>query len=128
MRLLDYARLYRKRDISPDEMGILREHVQVGAAIVEPLLGNEIARAVLAHHERWDGRGYPHGLQGEEISRYARIVQICDAYEMMIAADNYQLPEPPDKALSVLTRGAGSQFDAELVHRFAEMIRTTRTG
>src|SRR5205807_9594765 len=80
MRLLDYDRLYRKRDISPDEMSILREHVQVGAALVEPLLGNEIARAVLGHHERWDGRGYPNALAGEEISRLARIIQICDAY------------------------------------------------
>jgi len=126
MRLLDYDRLYRKRDISHDEMGILQEHVQVGAAIVEPLLGAEIARAVLCHHERFDGRGYPNGLQGDEIPRMARIIQICDAYEMMIAADNYQPPETPEKALSILTRGAGSQFDPELAHRFAEMIRGAR--
>ena len=126
MRLLDYDRLYRKRDLSQDEMGILQEHVQVSAALVEPLLGNEIARAVLCHHERWDGRGYPNGLSGEEIPRLSRIIQICDAYEMMIAADNYQTPEPPAKALAILTRGAGSQFDAELVQRFAEMMRGGR--
>ena len=124
MRLLDYDRLYRKRDLSQDEMGILQEHVQVGAALVEPLLGNEIARAVLCHHERWDGRGYPNALAGEEIPRLARIIQICDAYEMMIATDNYQTPEPPPKALGILTRGAGSQFDPELVSRFAEMMRS----
>ncbi|MEK6372931.1 MAG: HD domain-containing phosphohydrolase [Acidobacteriota bacterium] len=126
MRLLDYDRLYRKRDISQDEMSILQEHVQVGAAIVEPLLGAEVARAVLCHHERFDGRGYPNALHGEEIPRMARIIQICDAYEMMIADDNYQPPESPEKALSILTRGAGSQFDAELAHRFAEMIRSAR--
>jgi len=126
MRLLDYERLYRKRDLSPDEMGILKEHVQVGAAIVEPLLGVEVARAVLCHHERFDGRGYPNGLQGEEIPRAARIIQICDAYEMMIAADNYQPPETPEKALSIITRSAGSQFDAELAHRFGEMMRSAR--
>ena len=124
MRLLDYDRLYRKRDVTQDEMGILQEHVQVGAALVEPLLGNEIARAVLCHHERWDGRGYPNALQGEEIPRLSRIIQICDAYEMMIAADNYQTPEPPPKALGILTRGAGSQFDPELVSRFTEMMRS----
>jgi hypothetical protein len=123
MRLLDYDHLYRKRNISQDEMSILQEHVQVGAAIVEPLLGAEIARAVLCHHERFDGRGYPNGLQGEEIPRTARIIQICDAYEMMIADDNYQPPETPEKALSILARSAGSQFDPELAHRFAEMIR-----
>jgi hypothetical protein len=126
MRLLDYDRLYRKRDITHDEMGILQEHVQVGAALVEPLLGNEVARAVLCHHERWDGRGYPNNLQGEEIPRLSRIIQICDAYEMMTADDNYQAPELPPKALSILTRGAGSQFDAELVQRFTEMMRSAR--
>jgi hypothetical protein len=126
MRLLEYDRLYRKRDLTHDEMGILREHVQVGAAIVEPLLGNEIARAVLAHHERWDGRGYPNGLKGEEIPRLARIVQICDAYEAMVAIDNYQVPQSPAAAMSIITRGSGSQFDPELAHAFAEMMRSAR--
>jgi hypothetical protein len=59
MRLLDYDRLYRKRDLTPDDLNILREHTIVGAAIVDPLLGPEIARAVLCHHERFDGEGYP---------------------------------------------------------------------
>ena len=122
MRLLDYDRLYRKRDLSQDEMGILQEHVTVGAALVEPLLGNEIARAVLCHHERWDGRGYPNGLQGEEIPRLSRLIQVCDAFETMIAPDGYHVPEPPPKAVAILTRGAGSQFDPEMVHRFAEMM------
>jgi hypothetical protein len=126
MRLLDYDRLYRKRDLSHDEMSILHEHVQVGAALVEPILGNDIARAVLSHHERWDGRGYPNGLHGEEIPRLARLVQICDAYEAMIAADNYQTPEPPPKALAIIARGAGSQFDPGLVQRFTEMMRGAR--
>src|SRR5215203_6153015 len=73
MRLLDYDRLYRKRDLTPEELGFLREHPSVGAALVEPLLGPEIARAVLSHHERYDGRGYPHDLQGEEIPLLSRI-------------------------------------------------------
>jgi HD domain/GAF domain len=126
MRLLDYDRLYRKRDLSPDEMSILQEHVQVGAAIVEPLLGADVARAVLCHHERWDGHGYPSGLAGEQIPRLSRILQICDAFETMIAADGYQPPQPPDKALQIVTRAAGSQFDPELAQRFAEMMRGGR--
>jgi hypothetical protein len=124
MRLLDYDRLYRKRDLSQDEMSILQEHVHVGAALVEPLLGNEFARAVLCHHERWDGRGYPNRLQGEEIPRLSRLLQICDAYETMIAPDSYQTPEAPPKAIAIITRGAGSQFDPELAQRFAEMMRS----
>jgi hypothetical protein len=123
MRLLDYDRLYRKRDISPEELDILREHTTVGAALVEPLLGAEIAAAVLFHHERWDGRGYPNGLHGEEIPRLARIVQVCDVYEAMVATENYQKPQPRAVALSLIAQDAGSQFDAEVAHRFIEMMR-----
>ena len=123
MRLLDYDRLFRKHDLSPDEIQILREHTIVGAAIVEPLLGAEIARAVLCHHERWDGRGYPNGLSGEEIPRLARIVQVCEVYEAMVATDNYQPPQTHKAAISVIAETAGSQFDAEVAHRFIEMVR-----
>jgi hypothetical protein len=124
MRLLDYERLYRKRDLSADELSILREHAAVGAAIVEPLLGNEIARAVLCHHERWDGRGYPNELHGDDIPRMSRIVQICDVYETMIAADSYAPAEPLDVAAAKITQGAGTQFDPDLARRFVEMLRS----
>lgn len=124
MRLLDYERLYRKRDLTPEELGFLREHPSVGAAIVEPLLGAEIARAVLCHHERVDGRGYPHELHGEEISLLARIVQICDAWVAMTGPDSYQPPESTESALATIARAAGAQFDAALAARFVEMMRT----
>ncbi len=118
MRLLDYDRLYRKRDLSPDDLNILREHSVVSAAIIDPLLGPEIARAVLCHHERWDGRGYPNELSGEEIPLMSRILQ-----EAMIAVDNYQPPQTHDTAMSVIARGAGVQFDPELARRFEEFMR-----
>lgn len=123
MRLLDYERLYRKRDLTPEELGFLREHPSVGAAIVEPLLGPEIARAVLCHHERVDGRGYPHELHGEEIPLLSRIVQICDAWVAMTDPQSYQPPESKESALATLARGAGTQFDAALAPRFVEMMR-----
>jgi hypothetical protein len=123
MRLLDYERLYRKKDVSGDELSILREHAAVGAAIVEPLLGNEVARAVLAHHERWDGRGYPNELHGDDIPRAARIVQLCDVYETMIAADSYAPAEPLDRAAAKIAQAAGTQFDPDLAHRFVDMLR-----
>jgi hypothetical protein len=126
MRLLDYERLYRKKDLSQDELGILREHVAVGAAMVEPILGGDIARAVLGHHERYDGRGYPHELHAEEIPYLSRLVQICDAYVAMTDPDTYQPPEPPERAQSIITRDAGGQFDPELVPRFLEFVRGLR--
>jgi len=124
MRLLDYERLYRKREISQEELAILREHPVVGAALVEPFLGTTIARAVLAHHERVDGRGYPNEWRGEDIPQVARLVQICDAYVAITDPDSYQTPEGHDDALAAVSRGAGSQFDEELSKRFIEFMRT----
>ncbi len=126
MRLLDYDRLYRKRDPSPDDMNILREHPVVGAAIIEPLLGPEAARAVLSHHERWDGRGYPNELVGEEIPLTSRILQICDVYEAMTAMDGYQSPQSHDTTMAVIARDAGVQFDPDLARRFEEMMLRAR--
>ena len=124
MRLLDYEKLYRKRDISNDEMQILREHVAVSAVLVEPLLGAELARVVLCHHERVDGRGYPNDLHGDDIPLLARVLQLCDAYETIVAPDGYEPPQPHDAAMAIVARGAGSQFDDELARRFAEFMRS----
>jgi len=124
MRLLDYDRLYRKNDISPDEIGILREHVSVGAALVEPILGTEIARAVLCHHERVDGRGYPNELHGDEIPQLSRLVQLCDSFVSITDAETYQQPQTQEQALAIINSAAGSQFDEGLAKRFLEMMRT----
>ena len=123
MRMLDYERLYRKKDVTDEELQQLREHVLIGAAMVEPLLGHEIARAVLCHHERVDGRGYPNELQGEEIPLASRIIQIVDAYLAITDPNSYQRPETHGEALNAIARGAGSQFDAELAGKFIEMMK-----
>ncbi len=123
MRLLDYDRLYRKTDLTQEELGFLREHPAVGAAMVEPLLGGEIARAVLCHHERVDGRGYPYELHGDEIPILARLVQLCDAWVAITDAESYQPAESPESAIASISNAAGSQFDAALAARFIEMVR-----
>ena len=126
MRLLDYDRLYRKRDLTHDEMQMLRNHTTVGAVLVEPYLGAEIARAVLSHHERWDGGGYPNDLRGNTIPILSRMMQICDVYETMVAPDGYQPQQTHDQAMLVISRGGGTQFDPDLAGRFVEMMRTAR--
>ena len=123
MRSLDYERLYRKRDLSHEEIAYLRQHSAVGAAMVEPLLGPDVARAVLCHHERVDGSGYPNELSGDAIPIAARIVQICDAFAAMTDPGGYQPPEPPSDAIGAIRRGAGAQFDKDLALRFEEMMR-----
>ncbi|HKO54303.1 MAG TPA: HD domain-containing phosphohydrolase, partial [Thermoanaerobaculia bacterium] len=123
LRLLDYERLYRRRDLLPDDVALLREHPAVGAFIVEPLLGGEVARAVLCHHERTDGRGYPHQLRGADIPLTSRMVQICDAWVAMTDPESYRKPLAPDAALNAIRAGAGLQFDAELAAAFADLMR-----
>lgn len=123
MRLLDYDDLYRKYDLTEDDLGFLRQHPVVGAALVEPLLGPEIARAVLCHHERVDGLGYPNALRRDQIPLVARVVQICDAWVAMTDPDGYQPPQLPETALAKLALAAGSQFDTELCTRFVAMQR-----
>ncbi|HUP59811.1 MAG TPA: HD domain-containing phosphohydrolase [Thermoanaerobaculia bacterium] len=125
MRLLEYERLFRKKDLTQEELGFLREHPAVSAAIVEPLLGPELARAVLCHHERPDGRGYPNELHGEEIPALSRLVAICDAYQAMTDPDSYQPAESPTNALATIARAAGTQFDAEMASRFADFVNAS---
>jgi len=118
LRLLDYERLYRRANLTPEEMRGLAEHPIIGAALVEPLLGGEIAQAVLRHHERVDGRGYPSRISGTQIPIASRIIQICDAWVAMTSRNSYQLPRPNEEAAKKLREGAGSQFDEALIGRF----------
>lgn len=123
MRLLDYDRLYRKEQVTTDELRRLRQHPLVGAAIVgESPLGPEIASMVLHHHERPDGTGYPDRLSGESIPLGSRIIAICEAFDAMTATGSYQATVSPPAAIAKIRRSAGEQFDAELAERFSEMM------
>jgi HD-GYP domain-containing protein (c-di-GMP phosphodiesterase class II) len=123
LRLLDYERLYRRPSLTAEEMRALAEHPVVGAAIVEPLLGAEVAQAVLRHHERVDGKGYPSRLTGQQIPLPARVIQIADAWVAMTARLSYQMIVSREDAVQRLREGAGSQFDAALVDRFVRSLQ-----
>jgi HD-GYP domain-containing protein (c-di-GMP phosphodiesterase class II) len=122
LRLLDYERLYKRLNLTAEEMRGLAEHPVVGAALAEPLLGSDVAQAVLRHHERVDGKGYPSRLTGQQIPLPARIIQIADAWVAMTARQSYQVTITPDRAASRLREGAGSQFDPALVERFLRAL------
>jgi hypothetical protein len=103
-----------------EEWAILRSHPEEGAKLAAPLrpwLG-EWADTIEQHHERWDGRGYPKGLAGDEISRGARIVCVSDAFEVMTAARPYKKPMDVTTAREELMREAGAQFDPAVVRAF----------
>jgi response regulator RpfG family c-di-GMP phosphodiesterase len=117
LRLLDYERLYKRPNLTAGEMRALADHPIVGAALVEPLLGSEIAQAVLRHHERVDGKGYPSRMSGNQIPLASRIIQIADAWVAMTSTI-YQPPISREQAAARLREGAGAQFDEPLVAKF----------
>jgi HD domain/GAF domain len=118
MRLLDYERLYRRPALTAAELRGVAEHPVVGAAIVEPLLGADVAQAVLRHHERVDGKGYPSRMAGDQIPVASRIIQIADAWVAMTSQQSYAPAMGPSESAARLREGAGTQFDAALVEKF----------
>jgi putative nucleotidyltransferase with HDIG domain len=100
-----------------EEWAILRNHPAEGARILAPLadwLGDGF-HACDHHHERWDGKGYPYGIAADDISLTGRIVAVADAFAVMTMARSYKKPYPIEVARRELLRGAGSQFDPNVV-------------
>ena len=122
LRLLDYERLYRRPNLTAEELRGLAEHPILGAALVEALLGPEVAQAVLRHHERVDGKGYPSRMAGNQIPVASRIIQICDAWVAMTSQHSYQLPISREEAINKMREGAGAQFDEQIVGKFLKSL------
>jgi putative two-component system response regulator len=94
----------------------MRAHPVIGESIVKPLSSAaDILTIVRHHHERFDGGGYPDGLCGHKIPLLARIVSVCDAYDALASDRPYRARRNPEEAVETLMRGAGQQWDRELV-------------
>jgi len=105
------------------EWRVVSEHPKIGQVVLEQAGAlRDAATIVLHHHEWFDGRGYPHGLAGQEIPIGARIVAIADAYEAMVAGRPYRAAISHTAALAELRRHAGVQFDPELVELFVTLF------
>src|SRR5438270_5178209 len=106
----------------PDEgeWQLLHRHPEEGAKLAAPLRGwlGPWADTIEQHHERWDGLGYPHELEGDEICLGARIVGVADSFEVMTAARSYKRPMDVKAAREELTNNAGTQFDPAMVRAF----------
>jgi diguanylate cyclase (GGDEF)-like protein len=109
--------------LTDDEWALMREHTLIGERIlsVVPAL-RSVGSLIRSSHERWDGRGYPDGLAGEEIPLGARIIFVCDAFDAMTEERPYQGPKQREEAAAELKRHAGSQFDSEVVRVFCEIL------
>jgi putative nucleotidyltransferase with HDIG domain len=109
--------------LSDEEWEIVKRHPEEGARLVSQIDGyGPVAEIILAHHERIDGTGYPHGINGDDIPRLARMISVADTYDVMTARDSYREPVSSEAALAELRRVSGTQLDAEYVELFAEIL------
>ena len=106
--------------LTPADRRAIATHPAVGAKVLEPLNGfyPDLADGVLAHHERFDGKGYPRGLKGRRIPLAARVVAIADTFDALTHGRRYRDAEPDDFARRVLLEGRGTQFDPDFVDLF----------
>ncbi len=110
--------------LSEDEMNIMKQHPERGAMIVENVPGYKSIRlAILHHHERWDGNGYPHGISGEEIPLHARIIAITDVFDAMTSDRPYRKGLMIEQALSQIESQSWAALDGELVKIFLTVAR-----
>ena len=118
-------RILRKPSaLTDEEFQAVQQHPLMGAVIVGAVPGfEETLDAVRHHHERWDGKGYPFGLQGCETPFLARLIAVADAFSAMTTDRPYRKGMERGKALRILEEGAGTQWDPECVHA---LLRTYR--
>lgn len=101
----------------------IRKHPEIGYRILSTINDfSEMSEYVLAHHERWDGKGYPKGLAGEEIPLPSRLIAIADAYDAMRSERSYRKALSKEYAIDQLKKGAGTQFCEKSVNVFLEKV------
>lgn len=113
--------LNRPRKPTRTELFILHMHPSFGALLASYFnLPAELRIRTQHHHERWDGKGYPHKLGGEDIPLMARIVQVADTYDAMVAQRPYRKPLNHNEAAAELQRHSAKQFDPRIVEAFLD--------
>lgn len=114
--VIDKNILTKKYSLSCREYQLIKLHPELGEMIYKKLSGdNFISRAILSHHEHYDGNGYPFGLSGQAIPIEGRIIAIADALDAMLSGRSYRRPLTFEKAITILQEGCGSQFDPDIV-------------
>ncbi|GHO84618.1 HD-GYP domain-containing protein [Dictyobacter formicarum] len=121
--------LQKRGPLNEDEWTLVRLHPQIGWAILEGIgeLFEHVAPIIVAHHEAWDGSGYPFGLSGNAIPYLARILTVVDSYDAMVSYRVYGEPLPILSACQELVNCVGHQYDPQIVGAFLEMLISERS-
>jgi len=115
--------LLKKSKLTNEEFDEIKRHPQIAADIIRPIqFMHDIIPLILYHHERWDGKGYPADLKGDEIPIGARIIAIADVYQALTSDRPYRKAFSKKKALDIIKQGSGTQFDPSIVKVFLKIL------
>jgi diguanylate cyclase (GGDEF)-like protein len=115
--------LHKPAKLTDEEYEVIKTHAEIGYRILNAVQEYQrVALATLHHHERYDGKGYPKGLSGEDIPLFSRIIGVVDAYEAMVSDRVYRKALGKEYAINELKRCSGSQFDPKIVDVFIQSI------
>lgn len=115
--------------LTAEERAVMNAHPEVGARILSPIAAfAPLLPMVRSHHERWDGKGYPDQLRGEEIHPLARLLAVADVAESMLAARPYRAPLPLDYVVQHIRDNVGKHFDPHFAQLFVNCVDSGETG
>lgn len=116
--------LLKEGPLTDEEYEVMKKHASIGAEALSHISRDflPVAEAVLTHHERWDGTGYPNGVEGEQIPLFGRILAVVDSFEAMTSDRPYRKAMSSQAAARILEQEAGKQFDPHLVNVYLKLI------
>jgi putative nucleotidyltransferase with HDIG domain len=121
---VDVALLHKEGKLSPEDIDILHQHPIIGVRILDPIhFLNNVLKIIEQHHERFDGKGYPHGIDGKDQLIEARILAVADTYDAMTSDRPYRKALSHDIALQEIADHAGTQFDPEVADAFFQLCK-----
>ncbi|MBV7272234.1 HD-GYP domain-containing protein [Clostridiaceae bacterium UIB06] len=120
----------KQGNLNAEELARFKEHPYLGAMLIKKNLriSDNIIKAVQQHHERMDGRGYPYGLEGKAISKFARIITISDVYDTITNSKDYKKAFSPNDAYELILAGSGTIFDENIVKVFRKSFSVYPLG
>ena len=121
---INVSLLHKVERLTREDVLDLQQHPNIGIKILEPIeFLNDVRLCIVQHHERFDGKGYPNGVAGEELLLESRILAIADSFDAMTSDRPYRKALPLDVAIKELIDFSGSQFDPSIVPHFVELLR-----